>query len=319
MTTVVRLGIFLVAAIIALAENDDIFARLRQALGADGEVAATELHNKKFAQVERMLKTAHPTGASNRAELLSLQGAVAFLDGDIPRADADFAQARALAMLKDNDTFTWAMALVKLRNDDHARVLMQELARSHPTQAVYIYWLGRMDYDQRRYQEATGELETAVKLDPKSARAWDSLGLAFDMQGHMEQALGAFQKGTELNRALTHPSPWPPHNLGYLLLRKDQPKQAETALRESLRYDSQLAQTHYYLGRALEKEGDETAAASEYQIAVTNDAASPEPCYSLAILYRKLHRDADASALFAEFKKRKATLPPPDLKASDNN
>ncbi len=319
MTTVARFGIYLLAATAALVQGDDIFARLGHALGADGELATTELRNKHFAQVEEMLKAAHPTGALDRAELLSLQGAVAFLDGDMPQADVDFAQASALATLKDNDTFTWAMALVKLHNDDHARVLMQDLARTHPTRAVYIYWLGRMDYDQRRYQEAIGELEKAVKLDPESARAWDSLGLAFDMQGHMEQALGAFQKGTELNRALTIPSPWPPHNLGYLLLRKDQPKEAETALRESLRYDPQWAQTHYYLGRALEKEGDETAAASEYQIAVTNDAASPEPCYSLAILYRKLHRDADASALFAEYKKRKATLPPPDLKASDNN
>jgi hypothetical protein len=36
---------------------------------------------------------------------------------------------------------------------------------------------------------------------------------------------------------------------------------------------------------------------------------STDACYSLATLYRKLHRDADATAMFAEYQKRKQASP----------
>ena len=149
------------------------------------------------------------------------------------------------------------------------------------------------------------KLGKATQLDPQSARAWDSLGLAFDMQGQREQALSAFDKAVNLNRSQTHPSSWPPHDLGYLLLRMEKPTEAEAALRESLRYPPKLAQTHYYLGRVLEKEGRETEAVEEYRSAVAADTSSPDACYSLAMLYRKLHREAEAQAMFAEFRRRR--------------
>ena len=88
----------------------------------------------------------------------------------------------------------------------------------------------------------------------------------------------------------------------------EKPNEAEEALRESLRYDSKLAQTHYYLGRVLEKEGHDTAAINEYAVAVSTDHASPEACYSLGKLYRKVHRDTDANEMFAEYKRRKDAI-----------
>jgi hypothetical protein len=58
----------------------------------------------------------------------------------------------------------------------------------------------------------------------------------------------------------------------------------------------------------LEKEGQDTAAINEYAIAVSADHASPEACYSLGKLYRKVHREADANEMFAEYKRRKEAL-----------
>jgi TolA-binding protein len=76
-------------------------------------------------------------------------------------------------------------------------------------------------------------------------------------------------------------------------------------LRESLRYDSSFTQAHYHLGRTLEKEGNPTEAIDEYLAAVSSDPEASDACYSLAMLYRKLHRDAEADAMFAELKRRK--------------
>jgi tetratricopeptide (TPR) repeat protein len=84
-----------------------------------------------------------------------------------------------------------------------------------------------------------------------------------------------------------------------------QPNEAETLLREALQYDPDLSQARYHLGRALEKEGRETEAIEEYRTAIARDMASADACYSLAMLYRKLHRDTEARAMFAEYKRRR--------------
>lgn len=302
-----RVLLCLLAAMVALAQSDDIFQRVRHALAptGEGELAAEALARKNFAQVEELLAASKASSQAARAELLSLRGAVEFLDGKMTAAVAAFEEAAALAPLKASDRFTLAMALVNLGDDTRARDQLARLAEEHPEHALYLYWLGRLDYDQRRYKDAVEKLGKATELDPQSARAWDSLGLAFDMQGQREQALGAFEKAVSLNRGQAHPSPWPPHDLGYLLLRMEKPADAEAALRESLRYTPKIAQAHYYLGRALEKEGRETEAIEEYASAVSGDTVSPDACYSLAMLYRKLHRDKEAKAMFAEFKRRK--------------
>jgi tetratricopeptide (TPR) repeat protein len=228
-----------------------------------------------------------------------------------------FTKAAELAPLNDNDTFTFAMAFVNLGGDTHARALLDGLAEKHPERAIYLYWLGRLDYDQRRYKEAVEKLRKAAGLDPKSARVWDSLGLAFDMQGQLEQALGTFEKAASLNREQAHPSPWPPHNLGYLLLRMDKSNDAEAALRESLQYDPKLTQAHYHLARTLEKQGKETEAIEQYVAAVSGDSAASDACYSLGMLYRKLHRDVEANAMFAEYKRRKQAVATSELTRSE--
>jgi tetratricopeptide (TPR) repeat protein len=273
------------------------------------ERVSTALAKRDLPVLEQMLAGLTPDSPAERSEVLALEGALEFLEGKMNAAASNFRKASELAPLNDADSFTLAMVLVNLQDEADARPLLTALAEKYPTQAIYIYWLGRIDYSQRRYVEAVGKLERASELDPQSPRVWDSLGLAFDMQGHMEQALEAFQKAASLNRALAHPSPWPPHDLGFLLLRMDQPKEAEVCLREALRYDPHFAQAHYHLGRVLEKEARDPEAIEEYRSAISADPVSTDACYSLATLYRKLHRDADATAMFAEYQKRKQASP----------
>lgn len=300
--------ILLTAAVVALAQKDDIFGRLRQALApsGQGDLAAQALRTKNFAQVESLLVATKAESKGAEAELLALRAAVEFLDGKMRESATTYQAASRLAPLRDSDSFTLAMALVKLGDDAEARVLLDSLASKQPDRSVYPYWLGRLDYDQRLYKEAVQKLERAAQLEPGSARIWDSLGLALDMQGEMEQAREKFEKAANLNRSLPHPSAWPPHDLGYLLLRMDQLHEAEADLREAIRYDPRFPEAHYHLGRVLEKEGHDSEAIEEYSRAIALDKTSAEACYSLGSLYRKLNRNSEASAMFSEYKKRKA-------------
>ena len=301
---------FLSATSVALAQTDDITERLRRTLaGTDVcEQAIVELRARHFDAVQHLLESAPSAGGRSIAERDSLQGVMAFLQGNMKTAVSHFDAAQRLAPLSERDVFTEAMALTSVGRIAEARRLLQQLNQSHPDRPIYIYWLGRLDFDEHRYEDAVAKLRQSLALDPNSARAWDSLGLAYDMQGRADEAEEAFTKAAALNRRQAHPSPWPAHDLGYWLLRANRWPEAEADLRESLRYDPAFAQAHYHLARTLEKEGRESDAIAEYSIAVQNDAASAEACYSLAELYRKLHREPEATAMFAEYKRRKQAL-----------
>jgi len=243
------------------------------------------------------------------SELRALTGAVEFLHGQMERAATSFGRADTLAPLADPDRFTWAMALVGLGDAKAARQQLARLSDSHPDRPLYLYWLARIDYDQRLYADAVAKLKRVVGLDPAFARAYDNLGLALDMLGQPEEARETFMKAVDLNRKLAAPSAWPPHNLGSLLLRLQQLKEAEDALREALRYDPKFAMAHYHLGRTLEAEGRDSEAMEEYRAAAAHDPVVVEALYSLGLLYRRHNRGAEAEAAFADYKRRKAASP----------
>jgi tetratricopeptide (TPR) repeat protein len=270
------------------------------------------LEAKDYARMEAILEAPSAAAAAAiAAERHALAGAVQFLDGHMESAVGEFRQSDVLIPLGDPDRFTLAMALLRLSDRAGGRQQLERLLSEHPDHPLYLYWLARIDYDERLYDQSIEKLRQVIRLQPEAARAYDNLGLALDMAGQQDQALPAFQKAVALNRQLAEPSPWPPHNLGALELRLQRFNEAETALRESLRYDPALAMTHYHLGRALEGEGRDNEAIAEYRAATNTSQPVVEAFYSLALLYRRYHRDRDAQAAFAEYKKLRAqpTLP----------
>jgi len=263
---------------------------------------------KEYGGAEAILQQlAAAAGKTPQAgELYALAGAVEFVDGRMDRSVGDFRRADSLAPVDDADRFTWAMALVNLGETKGAREQLTRLHDSHPDRPLYLYWLARMDYDQRLYQEAVEKLRRVIRLDPESVRAYDNLGLALDMLGQADEAREAFQKAVDFNRKLPQPSAWPPHNLGALLLRLQELKEAEAALREALRYDPHFSMAHYHLGRVLDEEGRDDEAIAEYRAATSMEPVVVEAFYSLGLVYRRHERKAEAEAAFAEYKRRKA-------------
>ena len=313
MPSMLRTAWLLVTVQLMAQQPDNLLERIRNShLPPERRQAlAASFAAKDFAGTEEILD--NEVAAAGRsplaAELDALAGAIGFLHGRMSRAALAFSQAERLTPLADPDRFTWAMALVNLGDDKGAREQLTRLAAAHPDTPLYIYWLARIDYGQRRYDDAIEKLNRVIRLDPLSARGYDNLGLALDMSGRPEEARNVFLKAVELNRKLPEPSPWPPHNLGYLLVRLLDFKNAEAALRESLKYDPRFATAHYHLGRALEGDGRDSEAIDEYRVAISLDPTAVEALYSLGLLYRRHDRSAEADATFAEYKKLKAEAP----------
>jgi Flp pilus assembly protein TadD len=241
-------------------------------------------------------------------ELLKLLGGVFFVQGRPLNAAIAFKKAEALIPLDERSRFTLAMAYVAMKKPEWARPELDKLVTAYPRNPLYLYWTGRLDYDNGQYASAVKRFLQVVELDPGYVKAHDNLGLCYEGLGQPADAERSYREAIRLDRARRPRSPWPTLNLGILFLRQDRVDEAESLFRESVQVEPRFPQGHYQLGIALEKNGRAGEAIGELQEAAKLDPSYPEPQYALARVFRKQgNRDKadEALALFQKLKKEK--------------
>jgi tetratricopeptide (TPR) repeat protein len=242
--------------------------------------------------------------------LLTLLGRILFLDGKYLNSAIAMKKADALAPLNEHGRFTLAMAYVTLKHGDWARPELDKLAQSSPGNALYPYWLSRLDYDAQKFSAALAEVRKAIELDPGFAKAYDNLGLDYEALGQYDCAIGAFQESIRLSRTREPHSPWPLVNLGTLLIKLGRLQEAESHLKGALQIDPRFAQAHYQLGLLFEKEGKDAEALRTLEQAADLNSSYAEPYYSLGKIYRRLGQERKAKAAFETFERlKKEKLP----------
>lgn len=246
----------------------------------------------------------------NSPQLLILAAGVFFLDGDYVNTVIAYKKAERLAPLDDRSRFTLAMAFIALDRREWARQELEKLASADPKSALYPYWLARLDYDEQKFAAAIEKLNRAISLKPDFVKAYDNLGLNLEALGKFEEAQRAYEEAIRLNRAQKPGSPWPPLNLGVMLLKLGKLDLAEPRLREALSFDPKSAEAHYRLGALLEKKGKTAEAIAELTQAGDLDTKYPDPLYALARLYRQAGEMDKAQAALAAFQKRKSDKRP---------
>lgn len=237
-------------------------------------------------------------------ELLTFLGRLFFLDGKFLNCTVALSKADKLKPLNDKDRFTLAMAFAAMKRPDWARPELETLRRTQPKNALYVYWLGKLDFDEQNLPSAIERFEEAIQLDAGLVKAHDMLGVSQGVAGRYEQAARHFEEANRLNRLAAAPSPWPPLDYGSALLAAGNTSQAEPYLREALRYGPGLAKAHYLLASVLEKKHEDSEALDELKRAAKLDGSGAESWYALARLYRKAGRTVEAAEATAEFHKR---------------
>ena len=241
--------------------------------------------------------------------LLTLAAGVFFLDGRYLNAATALKKAEAVAPLDDPSRFTLAMSYIAMDRRDWARPELEKLAQKNAVSPLYLYWLARLDYDAQQYPAAIQKLERVIVLDPRFMKAYDNLGLCYEAAGRLDDAVTTYQRAVDLNRQGMPVSPWPPLNLGTLLVKLGHFDEAEKYLHESLVADPKFAQAHYSLGILLEKQGQDEDAIRELERAVALDAAYAQPHYALGRIYRRNGNSAKAGAELDEFERLKQANP----------
>jgi tetratricopeptide (TPR) repeat protein len=272
---------------------------------------AIKQHDFKRAETILVKESERDPKSMRSAKLLEFAGGIFFLDGEYLNSIIAWKKADALAPLADSNRFTLAMAYVKLSRRDWARSELEKLAAAQPRNTLYLYWLARLDYDAHNYTAAITQLERVIELDPKMMRAYDTLGLCFDYLGKFDQAIKNYNRAVELNRVQAKPSPWPHLDLAISLVAVNQLGEAEKNLREALRYDGELPQAHYQLGRVLEMQGDHQAAVQSLKQAATLNSSYPEPHYLLGRIYQRMGKSQLAKAEIERFQQLEKPSQPP--------
>jgi tetratricopeptide (TPR) repeat protein len=228
------------------------------------------------------------------ARLLAFAGTVYFRNQDYINAAIAWKKSEAIAPLDPHIRFLLAMDYVRMAHPDWARPLLESLAAQNEKEALYPYWLGRLDYDGHLYNDAIRHFQHAIELDPNMARAYDNLGLCYYYQNQNDQAVANYEKAIELGRKSANPSPWPYLNLAITQQFLNRDADAGKNLREAIRLDPAFARAHFQLGTVLEDLQRLDEALAELREAARLDPAYPEPHMALARVLHKLGQEAAA-------------------------
>jgi tetratricopeptide (TPR) repeat protein len=258
------------------------------------------IRSKRLNEAEKLLAEAYERNPDS-PELLKTLARISFQNQNYWNAAIAYKKAEKLQPLDDPSRFSLAMAYIVLDHRDWAQPELQTLAEANPANPLYLYWLGRLDYDNQRFADAIEKFDRVLALDPSFVRAYDNLGLSLEAAGRQDEALEVFEKAIEWNRKQTFPSPWPSLNLGTMLYRLGRVEEAEPHLREAVRNDPELAQAQYQLGALLENRGESERAIEHLTRAAELDPADPKPHYALGRLYRRLGNEQKARAELARF------------------
>ena len=144
-----------------------------------------------------------------------------------------------------------------------------------------------------RAQEARGDLDRALSLDPRSSPAWAALGRALETLADRAGAEQAFRRAAELQ-----PSPAAFYNLARFLYDDGRPEAAIAGYRKALALDPSLAAARNNLAIALREAGRLEEAIALLEGAARDPAAPPEILNSLGVAYYARGRFADAEACY---------------------
>jgi tetratricopeptide (TPR) repeat protein len=106
---------------------------------------------------------------------------------------APYEEGRIQYRFKDPEVNS-AFALHLEGRSDEARTRIKAALTANPSNAEAHYYLGRVDLDQRKYDDAVTHLKEAAKLDAKLPDIWSYMAMAYLGLGQPRNAWDALQR-----------------------------------------------------------------------------------------------------------------------------
>jgi tetratricopeptide (TPR) repeat protein len=250
---------------------------------AEGALRTYLLHNDLSATAHAML-------------------AYAFLRENKP-ADSLKEYTRAASMEKPSASMLEHVGqdYVLLGDWDDADKWTLRAVQMSPSYADAWYSLGRIRYNEQRFSDALSCFQQVLKLSPKSVKAENNLGLAYEAMNQVDAAAAAYRQAIawQDQGPQDQLSEEPLLNLGTVLLHRGDLTEAETLLIRAAALAPKDPRIHEQLGHLYMQKADYGAAEHELKQACDLDPKSSSLHFLLGQAYRHLGRLEEAKAEFA--------------------
>ncbi len=270
-----------------------------------GKTEALLLQGKSLVNLNRLEEAAQAlesylekhAGSSDARYLLAY---VRFRQ-DRPKESLELMQAASKLMPPTADDLkVGALDYVLLADYTDAGQYLEQALRLAPENVEARYHLGRVRYQQNRFDDAIAAFREVLRLDPNSVKAENNLGLSLEARNQMDEARAAYERAIALDEKSAVHSEQPYLNLGSLLVKvnhaseaipllskaagispKSAPVQyqlskayfdlhefakAQAAAEQAVRLAPDDAPAHYLLGRIYQRSGQTDRASQEFQL-----------------------------------------------------
>jgi tetratricopeptide (TPR) repeat protein len=153
----------------------------------------------RFAQLTRKSKD---DAEAQRRALKLIEEAKSLVDsGNLHLAAARMEEARELRPSDDRLLFRLASLYFDLKHYDLAQSYVQEATALAPSEWLYHYLAGLIAMGSGRWDQASGNLETAAHLNASAAEVQNAIGEVALHRGDRQSAIAAFELAVKLNPA----------------------------------------------------------------------------------------------------------------------
>jgi tetratricopeptide (TPR) repeat protein len=190
-----------------------------------------------------------------------------------------------------------------------------EAARTLTKESLFLegrqdFFSGRAMLFDKKFADAAGLIEQAVRIDPGAAYAYNALGIAYLEQAQYDQAIPAFR---DAFRRAPHWS-YPLHNQALAYIEKGELQPAIRLYRQAMKITPQYSYLPYNLGLVYQRLRRRSDAEVEYRKAIAISPAEPEAYNALGTLKASEGKSSEAERLY-----RDALTRGPDSKLARHN
>ena len=186
---------------------------------------------------------------------------------------------------------------------------MTRVTQWTPSDAEAWYRLGRIKYTENLFDQAIYCFQKSLTLEPRSVKAENNLGLAYEGLNQADAAIAAYRQAIAWQLTAASPSEQPLVNLASLLLDRNQLDEAQPLLTQAVSIAPNDARIRVTLGRLYRMQGNLHEAQTELERAVTLKPDDSAYHYLLGQVYQKSGLIDKARSQFAEAAATKTNQP----------
>lgn len=248
-------------------------------------------------------------GSPDSTPILAAKANAEFMDQRFEAA-AETAR-RALELDPDNATAlkVYGNALYLTGDSSGAVNALLRLLDRFPSDHDGAYMLGRIYYQENRFSLAAAQFQKVIKLDPKSFKAYDNLGLCHEALGDKDEAVRNFLAAIALVETAEPQYDWPYANLANLLIDTNDLQRGYEAASKAASRNPRSARNFFLAGKALVRQEKFHQSLRWLERSNALDPSYAQPLYWLSRVYTRLGDVSKAKRALADFEAAKAQEP----------